>query len=279
LANIKSNNVRKNSDPSSLSTWKLPLTSGTQAAQRLTFTMSSKGPVTSRQDKPHPHSVFVDPTGKYLLSADLGADVVRVFSIDASSGKLTVCATVATGAGDGPRHGEFWVPKSGSTDGTMLFLVNELGNSVSAWKVAYASSGCLSLRKTQTLSTYPAGKSAPQGSKSAEVHVAGNFVYAVNRNDKSFGATTDSVAAFAIHAATGEISWLEATSAYTYYPRTFQINKAGDLVAFGGQTSGTVAIVSRNVTSGRLGALVTSLLITPGTAGNEDGLSAVIWDE
>ncbi|KAK3686116.1 Lactonase, 7-bladed beta-propeller-domain-containing protein [Podospora appendiculata] len=267
-------------DPSSISTWKLPVASNAQSLQKLSFTMSGKGPVASRQDKPHPHSVFPDPTGKFLLSPDLGADLIRIFSIDASSGKLTACTAAKAGGGDGPRHGAFWAPKSGSTDGAMLYIVNELGNSVSAWKASYPSGGCLTLAKTQTVSAYPAGKSAPSGSKSAEVHVAGNFVYAVNRNDKSFGSTSDSVATYSIDPASGAIAFIEATNAYTYYPRTFQINKAGDLVAFGGQTSSTVAIVQRNVTSGRLGAQIANLLVgTRGSAGNEDGLSAVVWDE
>jgi len=240
--------------------------------------MTGKGPVPSRQDKPHPHSVFTDPTGKYLLSADLGADLLRVFSIEASSGKLTSCASVATGAGDGPRHGSWYVPASG-TDGTMLYIVNELANSVTSWKVGYGGS-CLSLTKTQSISTYAAGKSAPSGSKAAEVHVFGEFVYAVNRNDKTFGSTSDSVATYSINTSTGSLTYVEATNAHTYYPRTFQVNKAGTLVAFGGQTSGTVAIVERNTTTGRLGNMVTSLLVGgAGTAGNEDGLSAVIWIE
>ncbi|KAK3326202.1 Lactonase, 7-bladed beta-propeller-domain-containing protein [Apodospora peruviana] len=267
-------------DPSSISSWKLPITGNTQAVQKLTYTMSGRGPVASRQDKPHPHSTFTDPTGKYLLAPDLGADLIRIFAIEASSGKLTACTAAKTGGGDGPRHGAFWIPRAGSIDGTMLYIVNELGNSVSAWTVSYPSGGCLTLAKTQTVSTYPTGKSAPNGSKAAEVHVAGNFVYAVNRNDKSFGSTSDSVATYSITLETGAITFVEATNAYTYYPRTFQINKAGDLVAFGGQTSSTVAIVQRNTTTGRLGPQIANLLVgTRGGAGNEDGLSAVIWNE
>ncbi|OIW29380.1 3-carboxy-cis,cis-mucoante lactonizing enzyme [Coniochaeta ligniaria NRRL 30616] len=266
-------------DPSSISTWKLPVSSSTQSLQKLTFTMSGRGTVPSRQDKPHPHSVFTDPTGEFLLSADLGADLIRVFSIDAGTGKLTNCANAPTGAGDGPRHAAWWTPKAGSTDGTMLYIVNELANSVTVWKVGYSGS-CLSLQKTQSVSTYPAGKSAPSGSKAAEVHVAGDFLYAVNRNDKSFGATSDSAVTYSIDVATGAITFVEATNAHTFFPRTFAINKAGDMVAFGGQTSSTVAIVARNATSGRLGSLVASLQVgNPGTVNNEDGLSAVIWDE
>lgn len=243
--------------------------------------MSGPGPNRARQDKPHPHSTFTDLTGKFLLSADLGADLIRIFSINAADGKLTECPTAQTGAADGPRHGTWWAPKAGSTDGTMLYIANELANSVTVWQATYpAGGGCLTLKKTQSLSAYPAGKSAPANSKTAEVHTAGNFVYASNRNDKSFGPTQDSVATYTVDPATGALTFLESTSSHSYYTRTFQINKAGDLVAFAGQTSSNVAIVSRNLTTGRLGDLVANVQVgSPGVAGNEDGLSAVIWDE
>lgn len=242
--------------------------------------MSAPGPNKGRQTAPHPHSVITDPSGKFLLVPDLGADLVRVFSIDTASGKLTACASGQAGAGDGPRHGDWWSPSSGSTDGQMLYTVNELSNTVSAWKVSYPTSGCLSLSKTQTLSSYPAGKSAPTGSKVAEVHVSGNFLYAVNRNDKTFGAKEDSIVTYSIDTATGAITFVEATNAHAWYPRTFAINKAGTLVAIGGQTSSNVAVIQRNSSTGRLGSLVANLAIaTPGTDGGEDGLSAVIWDE
>ncbi|ERT00602.1 hypothetical protein HMPREF1624_01829 [Sporothrix schenckii ATCC 58251] len=267
-------------DPSAIATFKLPLGGGTNL-QRFHYTMSGPGPNRARQDKPHPHSTFTDPTGKFLLSADLGADLIRIFSISAADGKLTECPAAQTGAADGPRHGTWWVPKAGSVDGTMLYVANELANSVTVWQATYpASGGCLTLKKTQSLSAYPAGKSAPANSKTAEVHTSGNFVYATNRNDKSFGAQQDSVATYSVDPATGALTFLESTNAHAYYTRTFQINKAGDLVAFGGQTSSNVAIVERNATTGRLGGLVANLVVgTPGVPGNEDGLSAVIWDE
>lgn len=271
------------SDPSTISTYALPLTSSSKLLQKIQFTMSKPGPNSARQDKPHPHSTITDPSGKYLIVPDLGADLVRVFSIDSTSGKLTTCTPGQAGAGDGPRHGAWWSPKAGSTDGQVLYTVNELGNSVSAWTVTYpaaGASGCLTLTKTQTLSSYPAGKSAPSGSKAAELHVSGNFLYAVNRNDQSFGSRQDSIATYSINAATGALAWVEATSAHAWYPRTFVVNKAGTLVAVGGQTSSNVAVIARDVATGRLGALVANVQVaTAGTDGGEDGLSAVIWDE
>lgn len=244
--------------------------------------MSAPGPDPYRQDKPHPHSVFTDPTGRFLLSADLGADLIRIFGIDASTGQLTSCPAAATGAGDGPRHGAFWKSPSGAL---YLYIVNELAGSVTTWAVttpaaASAAAGCLSLSKIQSSSTYPSGKTPPAGSKTAEVHVSGAFVYATNRNDQSFGTQQDSAATFAIDPASGKLSFVEATNTHTYFPRTFAINKAGDAVAWGGQTSSTIVVVARNVSTGRLGDVVAQLQVgAPGTVNNEDGLSAVVWDE
>ncbi|GKT46173.1 putative 6-phosphogluconolactonase [Colletotrichum spaethianum] len=237
--------------------------------------MSQPGPVPSRQDKPHPHSVFTDPSGRNLLSADLGADLVRVFSIS-GTGTLTECPSFKTGSGDGPRHGAFYT--QGNT--TFLFTVNELSNSLTSWSVTYPTNGCLSLVKKQTISTFPAGKIAPTGSKAAEVHVKGNFVYVANRYDRSFGSQEDSVATYTIDPSSGQVAFVEITSAFSYFPRTFSINKAGNLVAIGGQTSANVAIVERNVATGRLGNLVATLKVgNPGTVNQEDGLSAVVWNE
>ncbi|KAI1080765.1 putative isomerase YbhE [Whalleya microplaca] len=267
-------------DPSTLTTYELPLTEGSTVLQQFKFNMSEPGP-NERQNAPHPHAAQTDPTGEYLLVPDLGADLIRIFSIDAATGKLTACEPGQADPGDGPRHGAFWAPEAGSTVGQKLYTVNELGNSVSAWTVSYPESGCLSLEKTQTLSTYKDGSSAaPNGSKAAEVHVAGNFLYAANRADETFGAQSDSLVTYAIEPASGEISFVEATDAHAWFPRTFAINQAGDLVAVGGQTSSNVAIIARDPETGRLGDLVANLQVaTAGTPQQEDGLSAVVWVE
>lgn len=169
----------------------------------------------------------------------------------------------------------------------MLYTVNELSNTVSAWTTSYPSGGCLTLTKTQTLSTYAQGK-APQNSstnptnpaKAAEVHVFGKFLYAANRNDQSFGSQQDSLATFSINPATGALTYVENTNAHAWYPRTFAVNKAGDLVAVGGQTTSNVAIIARNATTGRLGSLLANIQVASlGQGGAENGLSAVVWDE
>ncbi|KAI1474409.1 3-carboxy-cis,cis-mucoante lactonizing enzyme [Daldinia eschscholtzii] len=266
-------------DPSTLTRYKLPLSNASTVLAQSKFNMSEPGP-NSRQNAPHPHAAQLDPTGKFLIVPDLGADLIRVFSIDAKTGDLTACEPGVAGAGDGPRHGAWWAPEAGSTAGQRLYTVNELGNSVSAWTVSYPDGGCLSLEKTQTLSTYAEGSAAPNGSKAAEVHVSGNFLYAANRADETFGPQNDSLVTYSIDPSSGEIKFVEATPAHAWFPRTFSINKAGDLVAVGGQTSSNVAIVARDPKTGKLGDLVANLPIaTPGTPQQEDGLSVVVWVE
>ncbi|KAF2733423.1 putative isomerase YbhE [Polyplosphaeria fusca] len=264
--------------PSTLTTYKMPLTSGGQTLSLQKFTLAAKGP-NSRQDVAHPHEARLDPSGKFMLVPDLGADIVRVFSIDASSGKLTSCGQGQAAAGDGPRHAVFLSTKNNATYPDVMYTVNELGNSVSAWTMSYSSS-CIALTKTQTISTFAPGKKGGAGTKAAELRIAGNFLYAANRADQTFGSKQDSIAIYTIDPATGKIAWMEAANAHAYYPRTFQINKAGDLVAVGGQTSSNVAILTRDATTGKLGDVVATLVVaTPGRAGEEDGLSAVIWNE
>lgn len=250
--------------------------------------MAAPGPNERQKDGPHPHQTLLDPTGKYLLVPDLGADVIHIFVINAASGHLNACPDAQTAPGDGPRHGAWWSPHGNTTsaDGLKLYTVNELGNSVSGWDVTYGA-GCISLNRTQTISTFansqiPAatvynGASFPP--KAAEVHIAGNSLYAANRNDKLFGNQTDSLATYTI-GSTGTLSWVEATSAHAFYPRSFSINKAGTMVAVGGQTSSSVAIIARDTATGKLGSLIVWAQVGElGTYTNEDGLSSVIWVE
>ncbi len=76
------------------------------------------GPDESRQEGPHAHQVVADPSGRRILSVDLGTDSVRVCSLD--DGALTVRREVALRPGSGPRHLAFH-PAGGSA-----YVLNEL---------------------------------------------------------------------------------------------------------------------------------------------------------
>lgn len=62
------------------------------------------GPDPERQEGPHAHQVVPDPSGRWVLSVDLGTDAVRVCELDAATGGLRLHASVPLPPGTGPRH-------------------------------------------------------------------------------------------------------------------------------------------------------------------------------
>lgn len=256
------------SEGSSLSTFALPLTNTTLALQTFLFTLTAPITDPSRQDAPHPHEVFLDPTSSYILSPDLGADLIRVFSINAADGTLTQCDAHQTTPGNGPRHGVF------SQQGETLYITNELANTVSTYTVSYnsSSSSCaLSLDLQEEIVPSPSG--TLPASFVAEIRIPNNStdVYISIRGDQSF-APDDSVAFLDGSSATG-LTAKNLTSSFGSYPRTLVISDDGCLVAVGNQDSSSVAIVQRDSETGELGALLGSLAV----GSVEAGLSSVIW--
>ncbi|KAF2621739.1 6-phosphogluconolactonase [Macroventuria anomochaeta] len=267
-----------------VSTYKLPLKDG-KPLQLLNYTLDGPGADPDRQEAPHPHQVLVDPTGNFLLVTDLGSDKIHINKIDKKSGKLTKCPSTTTFYGAGPRHAAFWTPACSKSSlaqgkGTVLYVANELSNTVTGWSVSYPHEGCLKLTQKQIITPYKGNSSAPEGASLGEIRVQGNFLYTSNRGDQSF-QPYDSLTQYTI-AANGSIAWTDLTSSYGLLPRSFEINKAGDYVAIGDQNSDNVAIVKRDTTTGKLGALAGNLTVTGPSdpnSGNPVGLNTVIWAE
>ncbi|KAJ5343919.1 hypothetical protein MYU51_002155 [Penicillium brevicompactum] len=270
-----------------VSTFELPIKKDQTALQSFHFNLTHPGKV-AQQDTPHPHEVFIDPTGSFLLSPDLGADLLRIWSIDGSSGKLEECPSKNVTFGSGPRHGIFWTDgtspgasthqrKLASVGKTMLYLVNEIGGTMMVYDVSYSRSGCLSLEKKQTIVPYPKGV-MPKGATPAGIKRVGDAIYVSIRTDQGF--KPDDSMVVLDRGEDGLVTVRNATSAYGKVPRTFVINRAGNLVAIGNQASATVAIVRRDVKTGNLGEEVAILQVgETGTVGSAEGLSSVIWDE
>ena len=264
-----------NSQSSKVSTFALPLTQLSEPQQVFNFTMAQKGPNAARQDAPHPHEVVLGPNGDYLYAPDLGADLIRIWAVNKTNGILTACPDAKVPGGTGPRHAAFNQLQSRM----VVYVANELGNTISVFKVTSTNGGCPTLQPLEIISPFPNNATAPSGTKVAEVHVFGNHLYSANRVDKSFSGN-DSMATFTIDAGTGQVDFVDLHNAWGTYPRTFSINKAGTLLAVGDQTTANVAILaigsngelsSKPVANLRLGKV--------GHPENEDGLSSVVWAE
>lgn len=109
--------------------------------QAETYHLAQPGVNALRQDQPHPHHAIIDPSGKYLLVPDLGADLVRIYLLN-DDGRLrfTALAPLVMPAGSGPRHGAFLVTPAGDT---YLYMTSEIANTITGFKVTYTSSSTI----------------------------------------------------------------------------------------------------------------------------------------
>ncbi|QES51500.1 hypothetical protein DEJ50_30305 [Streptomyces venezuelae] len=78
------------------------------------------GPDPERQQAPHAHQVLADPSGRWVLSVDLGTDSVRVCAADRGTGALSVHTELRLPPGNGPRHLAF------HASGALVYVLNEL---------------------------------------------------------------------------------------------------------------------------------------------------------
>jgi 6-phosphogluconolactonase (cycloisomerase 2 family) len=95
------------SQTSTISTFKSSFVSGAQPPQIFKLSTNGKYTISSRHDAAYPHKVIADPTGNFVLAPDLGADLIRLYSIDNSTGKLTNCGNYVKTRGTDSRHNAF----------------------------------------------------------------------------------------------------------------------------------------------------------------------------
>jgi len=81
-----------------------------------------------RQEKPHAHSINVDPDNRFVVAADLGLDKVLVYRLDPARAELKANdpPSVSVADGAGPRHFAF------HPDGRHAYVINEMHSTVTA---------------------------------------------------------------------------------------------------------------------------------------------------
>ncbi|KAK4495398.1 hypothetical protein PRZ48_013729 [Zasmidium cellare] len=246
------------------------------------YYLDQPGPVPDRQDAPHEHEALTDPTGKYILVPDLGADVVRVFSWDVENLKLKELDSLKAKAGSGPRHAAFYTPSSLAGSTTYFYLVAELASTVTGYAVTYLpNNGGLSFTELSvqpTTGPYTLHRiNAP-----AEIHVSpdNRFLLISNRNDSSFSLPqpngtvipSDSLSTFSLCPDSGNITFHQLWAAGGSFPRHFSLSATGNLVAVGLQNDQRVVVLERDVASGLIGEPVARI----GVQGN---VTNVVWDQ
>ena len=191
-----------------------------------------------RQEKPHGHSIYPSPDGRFAISCDLGIDKVLVHALDVTNATLAPHGFGATKPGAGPRH--FALHPSGRFG----YAVNELDLTVTGFVFDPAAG---TLTEFQTLSTLPDDVTDRTGFSTAEIvaHPNGTFVYASNRGHHS-------IAMFSVDDATGRLTFMGVEPIRGKTPRNFVLDPTGRFLLAGGQDSNTVTVFEIDQATGRL---------------------------
>lgn len=197
-----------------------------------------RGAHPSRQDAPHPHSAYFDPTGQFVLAADLGIDKLMLYRLDAASGQLQPhdpCC-VQTAPGSGPRHMTFHPTLP------VAYLLNELDGTLVAMTYDAARG---SLKTLQTIKTLPEGFSEYNLTAEIVVHPSGRFVYATNRGH-------DSLVIYAVDGQTGALTLIGHESTRGKHPRNFTIDPSGRWLIVANKDSDSLAVFRVDQATGKL---------------------------
>lgn len=191
----------------------------------------------SGHDRSHAHMIESDPSGRFVLSADLGLDRILIWRFDPQTGKLAPNdpPAVSFPPGDGPRHFAF------HPNGRWFYSLQEEASTLAFFEYDSAQ-GRLALK--QTISTLPKSFAGTNFTSEVLVSRDGRFVYAANR-------LHDTIAWFSIGRSGAPVlageEWTRGD-----YPRSFAIDPSGDFLYSCDQRSDAVTCFRVNRQTGAL---------------------------
>jgi 6-phosphogluconolactonase len=211
---------------------------GTLAPATQVVQHTGSGPNKERQTSAHAHCIVADPSNRFALAADLGADRVFVYRLDLEGKSLSHVegGDAVMRAGAGPRHIAFHPTLP------LVFVANELDSTVATLRFD-AARGILS--PVETRSTVPAGWTGTN--YPADIHVApsGRTLYVSNRGHNS-------VAVFSVAESTGALALDQVVSTDGDWPRNFSLDPTGRWLLVANQRSNSIVVFQRDQESGRL---------------------------
>lgn len=169
----------------------------------------------SGHDRTHAHMIQADPSGRFVLHADLGLDKIFIWKFDEKKGLLTANEQpeVSFPPGDGPRHFHF------HPNGRWFYSLQEEGSNIVLLDFD-ATKGRLEARKT--ISSLPPKFAGSNFCSEILVSADGRYVYAGNR-------LHDSIGIFAV-GQNGALSFVADEWTRGNYPRSFNFDPAGQFL-------------------------------------------------
>lgn len=169
----------------------------------------------SGHDMPHAHMIQSDPSGRFVVSTDLGLDQILVWKFDDRAGILSPNdpAAISLPPGDGPRHFSF------HPNGRWFYSLQEEGSNIALFDYD-SEKGRLASR--QTVSSLPPGFAGSSFSSEIMVSADGRFVYAGNR-------LHDGIAIFSV-GENGALTFVAEEWTRGDYPRSFNFDPTGNFL-------------------------------------------------
>ncbi|MCX4911661.1 lactonase family protein [Streptomyces sp. NBC_00878] len=201
-----------------------------------------------RQQGPHAHHVVTDPSGRFALVADFGADRVFVYHFDRATRALSAGTpdgprTYATAPGSGPRRLAF------HPSGRTVYLLNELTADIQAldWN---AADGVLT--HLQSLPTDAPGHTGTTSAAELAISRDGRFVYTSNRGENT-------LVVFSTDRSTGLLTQVQRIPCAGVTPWSFTLHPGGRWLFVANQASNTVNLFSVDPRTGQLADTGTSV--------------------
>ena len=198
---------------------------------------SGSGPRADRQEGPHAHQVMVSPSGRWVLSADLGTDSVYVYEY--ADGRLSAHGVISLPGGSGPRHLAF----HGS--GRYFYLLNELSWTVAVCSWDEATGVGEAGMEVSSRAAADRAKSDHNWCAAIRVSADDRFVYTSNRVD-------DTIAVFAVGADGADLVPVEVVPAGGAWPRDIVLSPDGTLLFSANQHSDSITVFRVDGRTGRL---------------------------
>ncbi len=191
----------------------------------------------SGHDAPHAHMIEADPSGSFVVGADLGTDRLMIWKLDLAKGALVPHdpASVPLPSGDGPRHFAFH-PK-----GRWMYSLQEEASTLVAFEFD-GQTGKLAAQ--QTLSSLPEGFAGTNFTSEVRVSSDGRFVYAANR-------LHDSIAVFSV-APNGKLTYVAAEWTRGDYPRSITLDPSGNFLYSCNQRADAITVFRVDRKTGKL---------------------------
>ncbi|MEV8566353.1 lactonase family protein [Streptomyces sp. NPDC051322] len=182
------------------------------------------GPVRDRQEGPHAHQAKRDPSGRWLLSVDLGTDSVWAYALDPATGAVREQGESPLRAGSGPRHLTF------HPAGSHAYVINELEPTLTVCRWDAESGSLEPLGETSLL---PAGDRTETFGSEVVLAPDGRFIWAATRGH-------DSISVFTLDRAGEKPELVTTVGCGGRWPRDLALDPTGRRLYAANERSGDV---------------------------------------